>query len=67
MRFDFDRILKHIWFDKDVLMKQKVNDLIAEFSHILKSNEIPNYNKENVFKKLRICPCLSPMSDSDQA
>lgn len=65
IRFDFDKILKHIWFEKDVLMKQKVNDLIVEFSHILKSNEIPTYNKENVNKKIRICQCFSTVSSSD--
>lgn len=66
MRFDFDKILKHIWFEKDILMKQKVNNLIAEFSHVSKSNEISTYNKENVTKKLRFCPCFSPASSSDK-
>lgn len=66
MRFDFDKILKHIWFEKDILMKQKVNNLIAEFSHFSKSNEISIYNKENVTKKLRFCPCFSPASSSDK-
>lgn len=66
IRLDFDKILRHIWFEKDMLMKQKVNDLIAEYSRVLKSNKIPTYNKENITKKLRFCPCFSPTSSSDQ-
>lgn len=57
MRFDFDKVLKHIWYEKDVLMKQKVNDLISESSNNLKLSQIP-YNKENVTKKIRFCSCL---------
>lgn len=67
MRSDFDKILKHIWFEKDVLMKQKVNDLITEYSNNLKSSAIdfvPN-NKENVIKKIRFCPCLTHTTTSD--
>lgn len=67
-RFNFDEILKHIWFEKDILMKQKVNDLIAEFSNILKSNNLqlmPSYNKENIAKKIRFCECFSHTSTSD--
>lgn len=57
MRFDFDKVLKHSWYEKDILMKQKVNDLISESSNNLKLSHIP-YNKENVTKKIRFCPCL---------
>lgn len=66
-RFNFDELLKHIWFEKDILMKQKVNDLIAEFDNILKSNLqlVPSYNKENIAKKIRFCDCFSHASTSD--
>lgn len=61
LRFDFDKVLKHIWFEKDVLMKQKVNDLISESSNNSRLSHIP-YNKENVTKKIRFCPCLRAVS-----
>lgn len=66
MRFDLDQVLKHIWFEKDILMKQKVNDLITEFSIISKSNNLlPSTNKENVSKKTRFCPCIPTTCSSD--
>lgn len=58
MRFDFDKILKHIWFEKDILMKQKVNDIITEVPNIFQLSNIPSSNKENV-KKIKFCPCLT--------
>lgn len=58
LRFDFDKVLKHVWFEKDTLMKQQVNDLIVNFSNILRSSNMLNHNKENVSKKIRFCPCL---------
>lgn len=65
MRFDFDQVLKHVWFEKDLLMKQKVNDLIVNFSNILRSSNIFHHNKENVAKKIRLCPCLTKTTNSD--
>lgn len=65
MRFDFDKVLRHVWFDKDILMKQKVNDLMADFSKILKSSNMFHYNKENLTKKVRFCPCLTQATTSD--
>ncbi|VVC26639.1 Hypothetical protein CINCED_3A013524 [Cinara cedri] len=63
-RFDFDKVLKHSWFEKDILMKQKVNNLIAEFSNDLNSSNMP-FSKENVTKKIRFCPCLTNGTTSD--
>lgn len=57
MRFDFDKILKHIWFEKDMRMKQKVNDIIAEVPKILKLSDI-NSNKI-ITKKIKFCSCLT--------
>lgn len=65
MRFDFDKVLRHVWFEKDVLMKQKVNDLIANFSNTLRSSNMFFHNKENVTKKIRFCPCLTKATNSD--
>ncbi|XP_060875679.1 serine/threonine-protein kinase Chk2-like isoform X2 [Metopolophium dirhodum] len=59
MRFDFDKILKHIWFEKDMLMKEKVGNLIAEFSNGLKPSNKFTANKENVTKKIKFCSCLT--------
>lgn len=63
-RFDFDKVLKHVWFEKDILMKQKVNDLISEFSNSIKSKN-PSFNKENVTKKIRFCPCFTQATTSN--
>jgi len=59
IRFDFDKILKHIWFEKDMLMKEKVGNLIAEFSNNLKSSNNFSSNKENVTKKIKFCSCIT--------
>lgn len=59
VRFDFDKVLKHFWFEKDILMKQKVHDIITEVPKILQLNIIPSSNKENVNKKIKFCPCLT--------
>jgi len=58
-RFDFDKILKHIWFEKDMLMKEKVVKLIAEFSNSSKPSNTFSSNKENVTKKIKLCSCLT--------
>lgn len=65
IRFDFDKVLRHIWFEKDILMKQKVNDLIVDFSNILRSCNMFHHNKENVTKKIRFCPCLTKVINCD--
>jgi len=69
MRSDLDKVLKHIWFEKDILMKQKVNDLITAFSNNLKSNTIniiPHKN-ENITKKIKFCSCLIHVTASDSS
>ncbi|XP_015380328.1 PREDICTED: ovarian-specific serine/threonine-protein kinase Lok-like [Diuraphis noxia] len=58
-RFDFDKILKHIWFEKDMFMKEKVVKLIAEFSNNSKPSNTFSSNKENVTKKIKFCSCLT--------
>lgn len=58
LRFDFDKILKHFWFEKDVLMKQKVNSLICKVPNGITSSIIPFSMKENNIKRFRFCPCL---------
>jgi len=58
-RLDFDKILKHIWFEKDMLMKEKVAKLIAEFSNSLKPSNKFSPDKENVSKKIKFCSCLT--------
>jgi len=59
MRFDFDKILKHVWFEKDMLMKEKVGNLIAEFSNTLKPRNKFLSNKENVTKRIKFCSCIT--------
>lgn len=54
VRFGLDQILKHLWFEKDILMKQKVNDFITEFTNDSIQSSLP-YNKENNVKKFRYC------------
>lgn len=63
-RLDFDKVLKHSWFEKDTLMKQKVNNLIVDFSNNLKSSNMP-FSEENVTKKIKLCPCLTRGTCSD--
>lgn len=65
MRFDFDKVLKHIWFDKDTIMKQNVKNLISKVSINLTSNNLPLYNKENNTKKIKFCSCITHASTSD--
>lgn len=59
LRFDFNKILKHIWFEKDIVMKETVGNLIAEFSNSLKPINTFSSNKENVTKKIKFCSCLT--------
>lgn len=66
MRFDFDKILKHIWFEKDMFMKEKVNDLIVAFSNSLKPSNKFLSNKENVTKKIKFCSCLTQDSSESE-
>lgn len=58
-RFDFDKILKHIWFEKDLLMKEKVGNLMAQFSNSSMPSHKFSSNKENVAKKIKFCSCLA--------
>ncbi|KAE9539381.1 hypothetical protein AGLY_004633 [Aphis glycines] len=59
IRFDFDKILKHTWFEKDLLMKEKVGNLMAEFSNSLMPSHKYSSNKENFAKKIKFCSCLA--------
>lgn len=62
IRYDFDKILKHIWFEKDMIMKQHVHSFINEFPNITPSSVSSYY--ENSTKKIKFCPCLTHASSS---
>ncbi|XP_050535337.1 serine/threonine-protein kinase Chk2-like isoform X2 [Daktulosphaira vitifoliae] len=64
IRFNFDQVLDHAWFDKDVLMKRNVSDLIAQFSTSMKTSNKQIKEKENSTKKTRFCPCLMHTTSS---
>lgn len=58
LRFDFDKVLKNIWFEKDALMKKKVDELISQVPNYPSSSIIPSNEKENNVKRFRLCPCI---------
>lgn len=62
IRYDFDKILQHIWFEKDMFMKQNVHSFINEFSNITPSS-VSSYD-ENSTKKIKFCSCLTHVSSS---
>lgn len=61
IRYDFDKTLKHIWFEKDIFMKQNVHSFINEFSNITPSSLS---HDENCTKKIKFCSCLTHDSGS---
>lgn len=62
IRYDFDKILKHIWFEKDMFMKQNVHSFMNEFSNTTRNSAF-SYD-ENSTKKIKFCPCLTHASSS---
>lgn len=64
IRFNFDQVIDHAWFDKDVVMKRNVSNLIAQFNAGTKSTNKQEKQKENSTKKTRICSCLMHTNSS---
>ncbi|XP_050428380.1 probable myosin light chain kinase DDB_G0292624 [Adelges cooleyi] len=64
VRFNFDQVIDHAWFDKDIKMKRIVSNLISEYTVVNKVAKKQLNEKENMTKKLRFCSCVTHTTSS---